>query len=123
MKKLILFAAVAGLGLISASPPDRDHARPARGAERLSAMLAHGDRPLHPALRARRAGAGLSRRDQKPEDEATEVMAMPDDEAAPAGRRATRRVAAARGNAGCSPSASAGPASAAEAEPNRRSSC
>lgn len=28
MKKLILFAAVAGLGLISASPPDRDHAGP-----------------------------------------------------------------------------------------------
>jgi hypothetical protein len=28
MKKLILFAAVAGLGLISASPPDRDYAGP-----------------------------------------------------------------------------------------------
>lgn len=28
MKKLILFAAVAGLGLISASPPDRDYPGP-----------------------------------------------------------------------------------------------
>jgi hypothetical protein len=83
MKKLILFAAVAGLGLISASPPDRDYAGPREARSGYPpcsrTVTDHCIQLYERGVRAPAYGA----EEQKPEDEATEVMAMPDDEAAP----------------------------------------
>ena len=55
MKERILFAAIAGLGLVQRKPAGGDRPRAVRHG--LSGLLADGDRPLHPALRARRAHA------------------------------------------------------------------
>jgi hypothetical protein len=85
MKKLILFAAVAGLGLISASPPGSDYSGgppEARDGYRPCSRTVT-DQCIQLYERGVRAPAYRAD-DQKPEDEATEVMGMPDEEAAPA---------------------------------------
>ncbi|HEV2818138.1 MAG TPA: hypothetical protein VGW40_13070 [Allosphingosinicella sp.] len=80
MKKLILFAAVAGLGLVSASPPDSDHdgMREARGGYPPCSRAVR-DRCIQLYERGVRTPENLAE-NAKPEDEdeATEVMAADD---------------------------------------------
>ncbi|HMG46406.1 MAG TPA: hypothetical protein VK614_02970 [Allosphingosinicella sp.] len=83
MKKLILFAAVAGLGLISASPDYPDAPREARnGYPPCSRTVT--DHCIQLYERGVRAPAHRAEAPKLDDDEATEVMAMPDDEAVPA---------------------------------------
>jgi hypothetical protein len=97
MKKLILFAAVAGLGLVSASPPEPDHAdgpREARGGYPPCSRTVR-DRCIQLYERGVRAPENLAD-NAKPEDddEASEVMAVADDAPCPCTHH--RRVLAQR---------------------------
>ena len=64
MRKLILFAAIAGLGLVSASPPEGDHGDPAPRERRTGyppcsrtvtdSCIQGSERRVHGATHARR---------------------------------------------------------------------
>ena len=88
MKKLILFAAVAGLGLVSASPPESDYDGPreARSGYPPCSRTVR-DRCIQLYERGVRTPENLAE-NSKPEDddEASEVMAADDDAAAPVER-------------------------------------
>jgi len=97
MKKLILFAAVAELGLTSASPPGRDYdggPREARGGYPPCSRTVR-DRCIQLYERGVRAPENLAE-NAKPEgdDEGLEVMAAADDAPCPCTHR--RRVLAQR---------------------------
>lgn len=84
MKKLILFAAVAGLGLVSASPPDSDYDGPREARSGYPPCSRHvRDRCIQLYERGVRTPENLAE-NAKPadEDEASEVMAVSDDEQA-----------------------------------------
>jgi hypothetical protein len=83
MKKLILFAAVAGLGLTSASPdyPQGPPREARAGYPPCSRTVT--DHCIQLYERGVRAPAHRAEAPKPDDDEATEVMAMPDDEPAP----------------------------------------